>query len=53
MEKAVSKKVDLEKRLWEEIKGLEDIGYAMFEKGFDKAIAQDEQESFARYPNLH
>ena len=34
------KKANLEKKLWEEIKGLEDASYAMFEKGFDEAISQ-------------
>ena len=39
-DKAVSKKTKLEKKLWAEIEGLEDAGYAMFKEGFDKAIAQ-------------
>ena len=30
--------MELEKKLWKEIKILEDASYAMFEEGFDKAI---------------
>ena len=32
--------VELEKKLQEEIEGLKDVGYVMFEKSSDKAIAQ-------------
>ena len=37
-QKVVFEKANLEKRLQEEIKGLEDASYAMFEEDFDEAI---------------
>ena len=33
------KRTDLQKKLCVEIKGLEDVGYAMYESGFDEVIA--------------
>ena len=38
-QKVESKKVEFEKKLQEEIVSLEDVGYTMFDEGFDKTIA--------------